>query len=472
MAVSLHLSVRGLAPLSLRPPHSRVAAPPLRRRARAPPSRALFNDAFDASNVASATLHSSINVIASLADASSAIPVDAAAEIPEKQGGFLVGPLADVLEGMLKLIDGGLDAVGVPYSYGFSIIALTMIVKLATLPLTRKQVESTLAVQKIQPLVKDLQAKYADDQERLQIETARLYREAGVNPLAGCLPTLATLPIWIGLYRALTNAANEGILTDGFFWIPSLGGPVSMAARNDGSGMSWLFPFENGAPPIGWHDAGAYLVLPVLLTVSQFATQKLMSPQTQSDDPAQQQSQAILKFLPLMIGYFSLNVPSGLTLYWFINNLLSTAQQAYLKSAAPDSESVRAVEGALNTYDINAAPSGALGDNGPQVIDAPVTRVDDSGAPKRTGGPPKPNRGSKFRARKEAEAAANGASSSAGGEESQENGAAVPVEVVEAESVAVAASAGAAASSASDGDDSSEDQSSSRRKGRKGRRRR
>ena len=64
-----------------------------------------------------------------------------------------------------------------------------------------------------------------------QVQVAKLYQEAKVNPLAGCLPTLITLPVWIGLYRALSNVADEGLLTDGFFWIPSLAGPTSMAAQ-------------------------------------------------------------------------------------------------------------------------------------------------------------------------------------------------------------------------------------------------
>ena len=71
------------------------------------------------------------------------------------------------------------------------------------------QVQSSVAVQALQPRVKELQAKYAGEPEQLQIETARLYKEAGVNPLAGCLPTLATIPIFIGLYKALTKAADE-----------------------------------------------------------------------------------------------------------------------------------------------------------------------------------------------------------------------------------------------------------------------
>ena len=218
-----------------------------------------------------------------------------------------------------------------PYSYGYAILCLTLLVKVVTFPLTKKQVEGSIQMQAIQPRVKELQAMYANDPERLQMETARLYKEANFNPLAGCLPTFATLPVFIGLYRALSNAAAEGLLTDGFYWIPSLGGPASIASRNDGTGFAWLTDFSSGAPPLGWHDTIAYLVLPVLLVVSQSASQKIMTPETQSTDPSQQQTQAILKFLPLMIGFFSLNVPAGLTLYWFANNILSTAQTVYLR---------------------------------------------------------------------------------------------------------------------------------------------
>ncbi|EYU30592.1 hypothetical protein MIMGU_mgv1a006893mg [Erythranthe guttata] len=166
--------------------------------------------------------------------------------------------------------------------------------------------------------------------ERIQLETARLYKLAGINPLAGCLPTLATIPIWIGLYRALSNVADEGLLTEGFFWIPSLSGPTTIAARQTGSGTSWLFPFIDGHPPLGWSDTLAYLVLPVLLVISQYVSIQIMQP-PQSNDPNVKTSQAITKLLPLMIGYFALSVPSGLSIYWFTNNILSTAQQVWLR---------------------------------------------------------------------------------------------------------------------------------------------
>ncbi|KAH7296585.1 hypothetical protein KP509_26G029600 [Ceratopteris richardii] len=263
--------------------------------------------------------------------ADAAVSVDSAAtETVQKTNRDWLSGLTDVLESILKVLKDGLQALHVPYSYGFAIILLTILVKAATFPLSKQQVESSLAMQNLAPKIKAIQQRYAGDQERIQLETARLYKQAGVNPLAGCLPTLATIPVWIGLYRALSNVANEGLLTEGFFWIPSLSGPTTIAARQSGSGISWLFPFVDGAPPLGWGDTAAYLVLPLLLVISQYVSMQLMQT-PQSNDPSQKNTQAILKFLPLMIGYFSLSVPSGLSLYWLTNNILSTGQQLLLR---------------------------------------------------------------------------------------------------------------------------------------------
>ncbi|KAL9307233.1 ALBINO3-like protein 1 [Arabidopsis thaliana] len=238
--------------------------------------------------------------------------------------------IANYMETILKVLKDGLSTVHVPYSYGFAIILLTVLVKAATFPLTKKQVESAMAMKSLTPQIKAIQERYAGDQERIQLETARLYKLAGINPLAGCLPTLATIPVWIGLYRALSNVADEGLLTEGFFWIPSLAGPTTVAARQNGSGISWLFPFIEGHPPLGWPDTLAYLVLPLLLVFSQYLSIQIMQ-SSQSNDPAMKSSQAVTKLLPLMIGYFALSVPSGLSLYWLTNNILSTAQQVWLQ---------------------------------------------------------------------------------------------------------------------------------------------
>ncbi|PWZ19864.1 ALBINO3-like protein 1, chloroplastic [Zea mays] len=268
-----------------------------------------------------------------VADAAvNAEPVAAAADAGTKEaaaGDWLSG-ITNSMETVLKVLKDGLSALHVPYSYGFAIILLTVLVKAATFPLTKKQVESALAMRSLQPQVKAIQQRYAGDQERIQLETARLYKLSGVDPLAGCLPTLVTIPVWIGLYRALSNVANEGLLTEGFFWIPSLAGPTTIAARQNGQGISWLFPFTDGHPPLGWSDTLAYIVLPVLLVISQYISTQVMQP-PQSNDPNQQGAQAVTKFLPLLIGYFALSVPSGLSLYWLTNNILSTAQQVWLQ---------------------------------------------------------------------------------------------------------------------------------------------
>lgn len=340
-----------------------------------------------------------------------------------KQDGGPFGFLADGFEAVLKVLDEGLEKLGVPYSYGFAIILITILVKAATFPLSQKQVQSTLALQALQPRVKDLQAKYPNDPETLQIETARLYRDAGVNPLAGCLPTLATIPVFIGLYRALTNAAADGLLdSSSFFWIPSLAGPTSITDRQAGAGLNWLFPFVDGAPPVGWHDAACYLVLPVLLVVSQYISQKVISPQS-GQDQSQQQANAILKFLPLMIGWFSLNVPSGLTLYWFVNNLLSTAQQIYLKRSMVAAPAAAGGVGALSEQE---QPVGTIikprEDRSKQltgkelgsrkkrrnedVIDVEAGQAD---AASMAASAPRNSRGQKFRATKAREAASRAA---------------------------------------------------------------
>ncbi|EFN53953.1 hypothetical protein CHLNCDRAFT_25162, partial [Chlorella variabilis] len=352
----------------------------------------------DASGTAAAAVDAASNAASAVADAA-----PAAAEEAAKNSGFF-GAFAGAFEAFLKVLDDGLEKVGVPYSYGFAIILLTVLVKVATYPLTKQQVESTLSMQAMQPRVKELQAKYANDPERLQVETAKMYQTAGVNPLAGCLPSLATIPVFIGLYKALSNVASEGLLTDGFFWIPSLAGPTTV-----NGGLDWLFKWQDGAPLLGYGQTAAYLVLPILLVVSQAISQKVISPPQQSNDPAQQQTQAILKFLPLMIGWFSLNVPSGLTLYWFTNNLITTAQQLYLRrgftaaqaaAAGPASTAIVNVE----VQEAEKRPSGKElnARRSAKQLEAPVAAPSGGGGGGGGGG----SRGEKFRAIKAREAVA------------------------------------------------------------------
>lgn len=90
----------------------------------------------------------------------------------------------------------------------------------------------------------------------------------------------------------------------------------------------------NGAPSLGWDTTLAYLILPVFLVISQFVSMQLMQPKTQ--DPQQQQANVVLKLLPIMIGWFSLNVPSALCIYWVINNIVTTATTLIIRKSMPD----------------------------------------------------------------------------------------------------------------------------------------
>ena len=165
-----------------------------------------------------------------------------------------------------------------------------MLFRSLTFPLTKTQIESTTKMQAIAPAAKALQDKYKDrDPARLNSELQRLYQDNQVNPLAGCLPAVAQIPLFIGLYRSLLNLANDNVLSESFLWLPSLEGPV----RSYTEGIGWLTEWVDGAPQLGWDATLSYLILPVVLVASQYASSALLTPK--SDDPAQAQSQAILK---------------------------------------------------------------------------------------------------------------------------------------------------------------------------------
>ena len=248
-------------------------------------------------------------------------------------GGWLA-PLTNTLEATLRSLQAVLDAAHVPDSYGWSIVLLTLVVKTAVLPLTKKQVESSMAVQSLKPRIDLIKARYEGDKERVSAETQKLYKAAGVNPGAGCLPSLASIPVFIGLYRSLSKASEEGLFAgQGFLWIPSLSGPVTMAANRAGGGTAWLWPLDptTGAPPIGWHDAACYLSLPLLLVIAQFASTKLISPPVDPKQEGATTARVLNIALPLMVGWFALNVPSGLGLYYLSNTLVTTGQQVWLR---------------------------------------------------------------------------------------------------------------------------------------------
>jgi YidC/Oxa1 family membrane protein insertase len=280
--------------------------------------------------------------VATLTFGSTTLEVSATITTQTSERGFWCGFMApcflvDFTKLTLVYLDGVLASIGLPYAFGFAIILFTLAVRVVTYPLNMQQIKSSKAMQELQPKMKELQEKHKNDREKLAQEQMRLYKEAGVNPLGGCLPMLVQMPIWIALYSSLIQLSHEGLLNEGFFWIPSLAGPATSACNGAGGFIPpWLSPFPFGEPCIGWAQALAYLVLPVLLVVSQFYMQQMMTPP--NPDPQQASMNSMMKIMPVMFGYFSLIVPSGLTLYWFTSNILGLIQQYFtqggLKPAA------------------------------------------------------------------------------------------------------------------------------------------
>jgi YidC/Oxa1 family membrane protein insertase len=205
-----------------------------------------------------------------------------------------------------------------------SIVVFTILIRLATYPLTLKQQRSSKAMQELQPELKKLQEKYKHDRERLAQAQMELYREYGFNPLAGCLPLLIQLPIMLGLYRAIvtTLAATplELLNLSGRLWVPELSSQVPLHNT-----FLWL----NLAVP------DPLYVLPVLVVITTWLQQKLMMPATppsntgdRSADQASQVSRQMMTIMPLMFGFFSLSFASGLSVYFIASNLIGIGQYA------------------------------------------------------------------------------------------------------------------------------------------------
>jgi YidC/Oxa1 family membrane protein insertase len=199
-------------------------------------------------------------------------------------------------------------------SFGLAIVVLTVIVRVITWPLFMKQLRSTRAMQTLAPKMKELQKKYAKDKERLNQETMKLYKEHGVNPLGCAFPMLVQFPIWIGLYQAVIQGVGIA--------------PENMVGLSKQL-YSWA-PIQEAVPLNSnflWLDlASGDVFIALLVAASMWSLQKMSA--TQTDDPTQQTtSRMMLWLMPLMFGFFALTLPSGLSLYWILTNLISMVIQ-------------------------------------------------------------------------------------------------------------------------------------------------
>ncbi|RLB11281.1 MAG: membrane protein insertase YidC [Deltaproteobacteria bacterium] len=192
------------------------------------------------------------------------------------------------------------------HNYGLAIILLTILVKILFWPLTHKSYESMKEMQKIQPLMAKLREKYKDDKERLNREMLNLYRTYKVNPFSGCLPIIVQIPVFFALYRVLCDAI-ELRHAPFILWINDLSAPDRL--------FHLPFSIPLMSPPYG------IPVLTLLMGATMYIQQK-MTPQP--GDPSQAK---MMMFLPLVFTVMFINFPSGLVLYWLVNNILSIIQQ-------------------------------------------------------------------------------------------------------------------------------------------------
>ncbi len=231
----------------------------------------------------------------------------------------LVLPMTNVLVAIARVFGG---------NFGIAIIIFTIVMRLATWPLTSSQYKQSRAMQSIQPKLQEVQKKYKTDRQAMQRETMALYKEHGVNPLGCLLPMLVQMPIWIALYRVIQLSLGET--------------PESLVVL---SHQLYPLDFLHSAAPLDtgfliWNlgKPDTLLILPILVGVTMYVQQKMITPtpstpqaQMSQQQLQQQQTQQMMTWmLPVMFAYFSFNVPSGLALYWAVSNIAGIVTQYFV----------------------------------------------------------------------------------------------------------------------------------------------
>jgi len=203
-------------------------------------------------------------------------------------------------------------------NFGLSIILFTILLRIVTIPFTIRQLESTKAMQAAQPEMQALQKKYKDPKRR-QEEMVKLYREHNINPLGCFMPMLIQMAVFIALYRALAHLVG--------------GSPESLVGLSQR-----LYPFEilQAQIPLNqeflWMNMGepdTTFILPLLVGVSTYLQQRMVI--TPNASPQQQQQQQMMSWLlPMMLIFFTLNLPAGVGVYWVVSNIFSLFASYYV----------------------------------------------------------------------------------------------------------------------------------------------
>lgn len=203
-------------------------------------------------------------------------------------------------------------------NFGLAIVVFTILVRLATLPLTLRQLRAGRKMQALQPKLQEIQKKYKDPKRRSE-ETMKLYKAEGVNPV-GCLgPMIIQMPIWFALYAVLTQ---------------TVGGTPERTV--DLSQRLYPWSFIQGAVPLPtqflWLDLGRPdMAMVILVAATTWLQTKLSLTNTAAASPQMQQTnQMMLWMMPLMFGWFTLTVPSGLALYWTVTNIIGVVMNYFV----------------------------------------------------------------------------------------------------------------------------------------------
>ncbi len=231
-------------------------------------------------------------------------------------------PLITVFEAVLKFFH---NNVGV--GWGLSIVLLTLLIRVLLLPLTLKQFHSMQALQRLQPELKAIQAKYKEDKQRQQQELMKFYKENNVNPLGSCLPLVAQLPVFISLFYMLRTDLRRNIcpalqphhIVHGISVI-NTAAQAKVCGKTPGAGFLFIHDLTNKA-------TGATLVVLILLYVGTQLGSTLMM-----QSPTMDQTQRrLMMVLPLFFVLFIISFPSGVIVYWVTTNSWTILQQYFVK---------------------------------------------------------------------------------------------------------------------------------------------
>ena len=224
------------------------------------------------------------------------------------------------------------------HNYGLAIIMLTIVVRLALFPVSRKQAQSAQLMQKIQPKLKELEKKYKGDWKALQRPGRSCWPSTTTIPSSGCLLLLIQMPIFIGLYRALqvnVELRDAPLISHAIRWCSNLAAPDMLYdwswfmpdAVNNGVGFPWFPLFGT------MFGMGPYLNLFPIITIALFLVQqKVMMPPAADEQAAQQQK--IMKYVMFLMGFMFFKVAAGLCIYFIATTLWGLAERRFLPKAA------------------------------------------------------------------------------------------------------------------------------------------